>query len=112
MWKSIERSEIRDFTAAEMRASGGNDRSLSLVSAVLNYRPYLDKYERSSADARLKGFNARIPLPGQRIKARCTDDHQLTFALSSHFPFLAASSPALAVVTWRSECRRETCQVQ
>ena len=47
---------------------------------------------------RPKGFNARIPLPGQRIKARCTDDHQLTFALSSHFPFLAASSPALAVV--------------
>jgi len=69
--------------------------------------PLFGQVRKILRDARPKGFNARIPLPGQRIKARCTDDHQLTFALSSHFPFLAASSPALAVVTWRSECRGE-----
>lgn len=83
---------------------------------VLNYCPYLDKYERSSADAETVrgegrgrrgekgGFNAGIPLPGQRIKARCTDDHQLTFALSSHFPFLAASSRRHSP-KWRGRAR-------
>lgn len=68
---------------------------------VLNYWPLFGQVRKILPRTRPRDLTVGSPLPGQRIKARCTDDHRLTFALSSHFPFAAASSPALAEVTRR-----------
>lgn len=67
MWEVNREAKFGILPAPEIRASGGNDRSLALARLrVLNYRPYLDKYERSSADARPKGFNAQDPVTGTK----------------------------------------------